>query len=34
MMGPDCEQPYLDGISVDETSPFKINAVSNYVLGW
>lgn len=34
MMGPDCVNPYLDGISVDSAAPFGINAISNYVTGW
>jgi hypothetical protein len=34
MHGPDCEAPYLDGIDISSSAPWKINAVSNYVLGW
>ena len=33
-MGPDCQQPYLDGISISNTAPWTISAVSNYVKGW
>jgi len=33
-MGSDCQNPYLDGISVDSKAPYKINAVANYVVGW
>ena len=34
MMGSDCQAPYVDGISIDSSSPWKISAVSNYLLGW
>tara|TARA_B110000285_G_C15013861_1_gene557916 strand:+ start:751 stop:906 length:156 start_codon:yes stop_codon:yes gene_type:complete len=34
MNGPDCQAPYLDGVNVDTTAPWKINAVTNYVTGW
>lgn len=34
MHGPDCEAPYLDGISISDSAPWQINAVSNYVSGW
>jgi hypothetical protein len=34
MNGPDCQAPYLDGINIDTTAPWKINAVTNYVTGW
>jgi len=33
-MDRDCQDPYLDGISVDRAAPYKINAVANYVVGW
>jgi hypothetical protein len=34
MMGPDCQSPYTDGISVVDKAPWTINAVSNFVVGW
>jgi len=34
MNGGDCQGPYMDGINVDKSAPWKINAVSNYVAGW
>ena len=34
MMGADCNAPYLDGITISDSAPWKINAVSNYVGGW
>jgi hypothetical protein len=34
MMGPDCRTPYLDGISISNTAPWTISAVSNYVTGF
>jgi hypothetical protein len=34
MMGPDCQTPYKDGISIDKSAPWKISAVSDYPTGW
>mgnify|MGYP003328998222 CR=1 FL=1 len=34
MMGPDCNAPYLDGISIQNQAPWTINAISNYIVGW
>ena len=34
MMGGDCQAPFLDGISISDSAPWKINAVSNYIDGY
>ena len=33
LMGPDCQNPYLEGITVGK-APFQIEAVANYIVGW
>ena len=33
-MGSDCQAPYLDGVAVDTSAPWKISAVTNYISGW
>ena len=34
MMGPDCQYPYIDGISIVNQAPYRINAIANYIVGW
>jgi len=34
MNGGDCQGLNTDGISIDKSAPWKINAVVNYNVGW